>query len=46
MSVYLWLPLQPVDATQAANRSAGASNPNVWRGRSLRHGTKEVLLES
>ena len=29
------LPLQPVDATQAANRSAGVSNPNVCRGRSF-----------
>ncbi len=26
---------QPVDATQALNRSAGVSNPNVLRGRSL-----------
>ena len=31
----LWLPAQPVDATQALNRSAGVSNPNVLRGRSL-----------
>ena len=29
------LPFQPVDATHAANRSAGVSKSNVFRGRSL-----------
>src|SRR3974377_45643 len=29
------LPVQPVDATQALNLSAGVSNPRVLRGRSL-----------
>ncbi len=29
------LPFQPVDATHAANRSAGVSKSNVLRGRSL-----------
>jgi hypothetical protein len=29
------LPAQPVDATQALNLSAGVSNANVSRGRSL-----------
>src|SRR3974390_3248985 len=38
---YVWLasmifvPVQPVDATQALNLSAGVSNPRVLRGRSL-----------
>src|SRR3974390_3485990 len=33
--VHFWLPVQPVDATQALNLSAGVSNPRVLRGRSL-----------
>jgi hypothetical protein len=35
------LRLQPIDATQALNRSAGVSNSNVLRGRSFnRRATK------
>jgi len=33
--LYVVLPAQPVDATQALNLSAGVSNPKVLRGRSL-----------
>ena len=29
------MPVQPVDATHALNRSAGVSNPSVLRGRSF-----------
>ena len=29
------LPVQPIDATHALNRSAGVSNPSVLRGRSF-----------
>ena len=31
----VFLPAQPVDATQALKRSAGVSNSRVWRGRPL-----------
>ena len=31
----LWMPAQPVDATQALNLSAGVSNCKVSRGRSF-----------
>src|SRR3974390_2322373 len=34
-SVAIGVPVQPVDATQALNLSAGVSNPRVLRGRSL-----------
>ena len=34
-NVRYWLPFQPVDATHAANRSAGVSKSNVFRGRSF-----------
>jgi hypothetical protein len=33
--VRFWLPPQSVDATHALNLSAGVSNSNVLRGRSL-----------
>ncbi len=35
LNVCFWLPFQPIDATHAANRSAGVSKSNVFRGRSL-----------
>ena len=35
INVRCCLSAQPVDATQALNRSAGVANPRVLRGRSL-----------
>jgi hypothetical protein len=34
--VRIWVPAQPVDATQALNLSAGVSNAMVLRGRSFK----------